>query len=98
MIKHSQQLQNKLHKLHMTHFVCRQGIRRPLFWSPFRPSPLPPPRTQPPGERALPARRPAASLQKDHLNFKTVSPIANHEIHGAVRQWTASNATHVWRG
>jgi len=39
------------------------------------PSPLtPPPKGQPPGERAHQARRPAASMLKKHLNFKTVSP------------------------
>jgi hypothetical protein len=34
------------------------------------PLPQPPSQTQPPGERAQPARRPAASKRKKHLDFQ----------------------------
>src|SRR4051812_6730001 len=36
--------------------------------------PNPPPKMQPPGERAHPARRTAASQRENCLNFQTVSP------------------------
>src|SRR3954467_2914922 len=39
------------------------------------PPPNPPPKMQPPGERAHPARRTAASQRENCLNFQTVSPL-----------------------
>src|SRR5207302_120029 len=82
MTKHRQRSQNELHKFDMARFVYRQGIHRPLFWFLLRPSPHTPLQTQPPGERALPARRPAASMRKNRLNFKTVSPALSGGIRG----------------
>src|SRR5215831_11955785 len=57
-----------LNKTRYSAFVEVVFSSSPLFCSPLPPNP--PPQGKPPGERATPARRPAASKLKKDLNFQ----------------------------
>ena len=68
-----------LNKTRYSAFVEVVFSSSPLFCSPLPPNP--PPQGKPPGERATPARRPAASKLKKDLNFQD-------RISGAVSECT----------